>query len=158
MRLYILRHGKAEADSESGFDVDRALSLEGVKQSRWLADAFTSMHPPAALAVRPQGVLSSPATRAASTASIIAEALGLAVVFEEALSLHASLEQSLDLVATLRTTSSAALIVGHNPVLPSLIERLGGEPILRTGELVAFEVATGGGQLVARELGRFRAD
>jgi len=36
MRVWIVRHGKAEANSALGKDADRALAPRGEEQARWL--------------------------------------------------------------------------------------------------------------------------
>src|SRR5215510_8957208 len=83
MRLYVLRHGKAERDSDSGRDEDRPLAERGKAQCQGLADLFTKKDPPRQLRPPPTVILSSPAARADSTARIIAAALGLSVMHEK---------------------------------------------------------------------------
>src|ERR1051325_10295816 len=116
MRLYILRHGKAERDSDSGRDADRPLADRGRAQAEGLAKLF-ARNPPKALQPPPATVLSSPAARADSTARIIAAGLKLKVQHEEALALDAAFNDLLTLAEKLTGAGAPALLVGHNPLL-----------------------------------------
>lgn len=155
MRLYILRHGKAERDSPSGRDEDRPLAERGAAQCRGLAELFVGKVPPGELRPRPAVVLSSRAARAEGTARVIGGALDLRVRHEDALSLHASFGDHLDLVERLLRAGEPALLVGHNPLLSRLIDHLAGAEELRTGELSVLELEA---MDDAREVGRCRVD
>lgn len=142
MRVYVLRHGKAERDSPSGTDDDRALMARGKLQARFLADMFEAREAP--LDEPPVAVFSSPVLRAARTARLVAEALDLPVKYEEALRTDQPVSGALELVRG-RRGRGPVLLVGHNPQLEGLIRILAPddprvhEP-LRTGELVLVRV------------------
>jgi len=67
--IYLLRHGDAEEGT--GDDAARRLTLKGERQARAAGQAL------AALAATPGACLTSPKVRAADTAGLACEALGL---------------------------------------------------------------------------------
>jgi phosphohistidine phosphatase len=149
--LHIIRHGKAEQDSPTGLDRDRALKPRGERQARWLGEQLAaSMCPPAL-------IIASPFTRARQTAELIQRSLGCPLVFDERLEVGNSVSDAADVIASHTTTnpereragrtaaaSPALALVGHNPQLELLIGALihgplGGRYELRTGECFTFE-------------------
>lgn len=159
MRVYILRHGKADKDSPTGHDLDRALVERGVAQARFIADRFLAGTVP--LEHRPVVVLASRASRAASTAGIIARALGLEVAYDDDLFPDQSVRQALRLLSLDEVPASGGpvLLVGHNPQLEGLVRALAGSvPFehLRTGELAAFDVEDRAGKLAGALMGTVR--
>jgi phosphohistidine phosphatase len=155
MRLYVLRHAKAERHSDSGRDEDRPLADRGRAQADGLAKLFSSKSPPKHLSPRPTQILSSPAVRADQTAQILAQALNVKVRAEDALSLDATLKDVLDLVEGLADNAEPVLIVGHNPLLSRLIDHLTGADDLRTGELSVLDLDT---LSDVNETARYRCD
>jgi phosphohistidine phosphatase len=137
MRVWIVRHGKAEANSALGKDADRSLAPRGEEQARWLGRMI------AAHAESPDRIVSSPIKRALQTAKLINKAVG------------ARLEESA-LLETGRTPSAATeviashqgprpiMLVGHNPTLETLVGLLtrgpGAEYDMRTGQAVLVEL------------------
>ncbi len=79
MKLYFLRHGKADWPDWKGADDDRPLTKAGRKEVRTMAKFLVR------LKVKPDLVLTSPLPRAAQTAAIAAEELGLKCVEERSL-------------------------------------------------------------------------
>ena len=79
MRLYLIRHGKAQRHGGSGRDEDRELVERGRAQARWLGERLREGDRP------PGMLLTSPAARALHTGVAIGEGLGLAVRVEERL-------------------------------------------------------------------------
>lgn len=160
MRLYILRHGKADKDSPTGRDEDRPLVNRGHAQAAFIAERFGSASGP--VDERPAHILSSSAARAKATAESIAQSLGVTVEFEGALFPDQSVKHALRLVATLlrRPDQGAVMLVGHNPQLEDLLESLAGEamPRLRTGELAALDVELRDGRPTGRFIDSIRAD
>ncbi|MCY4525927.1 MAG: histidine phosphatase family protein, partial [Anaerolineaceae bacterium] len=71
MRLYLLRHGKAEAHNVR--DAQRRLTPAGIKRMERAARVM------ARLELRPARIFSSPRVRSRQTADIVAAALGVAV-------------------------------------------------------------------------------
>lgn len=141
MRLFIVRHAKAERDSPSGSDDDRALTDRGERQARYLGAALGEYAGSPAL-------VSSPILRARRTAEAIARALRVPVVLDERLSTRSGLGDVLELlVERAGEAASALVIVGHNPTFSEAalaLSRPGGfAGELRTGECVALDFAAG---------------
>jgi phosphohistidine phosphatase len=151
MVLYLLRHAHADPDSPTGRDEDRPLSIRGRNQAAALAGLFLGGEPP--VSVRPEFIASSPAARARATAEPIARALGMPLRFEPALGLDAGRRELEGFIADL--DAAAALLVGHNPQLSSLVRHACNSAGLQTGELVVLHLDPSG---KAREAGRFHAD
>jgi len=79
MRLVIVRHGKAQADSTTGYDFDRDLKGRGERQAAYLADRLASLEP------RIARVLASRAVRAHRTAEALASGLGVELSHDDRL-------------------------------------------------------------------------
>lgn len=137
----LLRHANAEAGSASGKDIDRALSPHGQLEARAAAQWLQSQ-----AKGRPVRILSSMASRAAATASIVAEVIGAQVQSEADI-----YEATPGTLMTLLNDSSEAgitVLVGHNPGLEQTVALLGegrtdeyrGMP---TGAIAWFEVPAG---------------
>ncbi len=122
MELYILRHGIAadRGSGEYGPDSERPLTPEGMKKLRRIVSAMK------ALDLSFDLILSSPYLRARQTAEVVASGLDLMRVFE----LSALLEPGADLEALIADLGSRKknvdriLLVGHEPMLSSLISLL----------------------------------
>ncbi len=152
MLIYVIRHGKAEAESESGRDEDRMLKKKGHRQAQWLARTLAAgSHAPAL-------VLSSPFARARATAEPIWTALGQKPQIDNRLGADRLLSDALDVLIDARGAGAVAL-VGHNPTCAHLVSILchglaatpGGH---RTGEIalvrVEGEELIGRGELIER--------
>lgn len=139
MRLFVVRHGKAERDAPSGRDEDRALRPRGERQASWLGHMLAASDEP------PEIILSSGLARALGTARLIQDRLGCRVQTERALETGHGCSEVLRLLAA-RTESSIA-IVGHNPTLEELVgvlvRGLGARAALRTGECAELDVDPG---------------
>jgi len=122
MELYILRHGIAadRGSNEYASDSQRPLTSDGVKKLRRTVSAMQSLDLSFEL------ILSSPYVRARQTAELVAEGLGLM----RALELSSVLEPGADLEALIADLASRKknvdriLLVGHEPMLSSLISLL----------------------------------
>lgn len=140
MRLYLIRHGKAQRHSHTGRDADRELGPRGREQAQWLAAKLR--HAP----VPPQGILTSPAARALQTANLLAAGLGLAAEVDDHLGLSTTPSAVVELLGSLGSVASVAL-VGHNPTLSIVAGVLchgpagGGGLELRTGQAAVLELA-----------------
>jgi phosphohistidine phosphatase len=140
MKLWILRHAKAEAHSATGRDQDRPLAQAGQRASRalnrWLADSGP---------VLPEVILVSPATRTRQTATLALAGIdGPEAGLCDALWM-ASTRELAELIETQGAAGTDSLmLIGHNPGLEDLVMRLGGRlPVhgLKPGTLVVMEVA-----------------
>jgi len=123
--IWFLRHGDAEPGTP---DADRRLTKKGEKQSRLAGRAL------AALGVRFDACLASPKVRAADTARIACEELGVEVTIEPALA--GGDFDALELAAGL----GEVLLVGHEPDFSRAVGDLtGGRPQMKKGGLAAVE-------------------
>lgn len=140
MRLYLIRHGKAQRHSGSGRDEDRVLAAKGREQARWLGINLRRSERP------PERLLTSPAARAWETAVLIAEGLGVPAELDDRLSLATIPSAVIELISTLPADGSVAL-VGHNPTLSIVADLLcngptgGGGLELRTGQAAVLDLA-----------------
>lgn len=141
MRLYIVRHGKAERASPTGADRDRALRPRGERQALWLGERVATR---TSVSDRPALILTSGYTRAMDTARLIGGAIGCPVRREASLE-FGPVEAVVELVAAVRDGATAAImLVGHNPQLEEVIAALapGAPPEarrLRTGQAVVLD-------------------
>lgn len=127
--IYLLRHGDAEEGA--GDDAARRLTPKGERQARAAGHAL------AALGEKPDACLASPKVRAADTARLACEALGLdPEVTEE---LRGGAFDSIALTAG----RGDVLLVGHEPDFSSEVARLSGAKVkLRKGGLAVIDGST----------------
>jgi phosphohistidine phosphatase len=140
MRLWILRHAKAETHSATGRDQDRPLAQAGQlacrRLNRWLAESGLA---------GPELILVSPAARTRQTATLALAGLDHSEArLSEALWM-ASTGELVELIEQhgARGTDSL-MLVGHNPGLEDLVVRRGGHlPVhgLKPGTLVVLDLA-----------------
>lgn len=121
--LLILRHAKSSWDDASLDDRQRPLNARGRRDAPRMGDLLRDE------SLVPDVIITSTAVRAHATALAVAEAAGYAGdIVVDPLLYHASPE---DVLAVLKTVPNAnariVMIVGHNPGLEDLIERLAGE-------------------------------
>ncbi len=130
--IYLLRHGDAEQDP--GDDAARRLTDEGERQSRAAGRAL------ARLGIELDACLTSPKVRAADTARLACEPLG--VEPEEEPRLRGGGFDALELAAG----RGNVMLVGHEPYFSAEVARLTGANVkLRKGGLAAID----GSRLVA---------
>ncbi len=152
MRLFIVRHGKAEAEAPTGLDRDRQLKPKGQRQAQFLGARVAEMERP------PQRILASGWDRAQQTATIIAETLQRPLRHEEILEPG---NPASSIVSMLQANAGVGslMLVGHNPqcvdVLAVLTRALcPGDAIMRTGEAAVLDIRLsqpiGSGRLVER--------
>lgn len=116
-RLILLRHGKAEADSDSGDDFDRRLAPRGVRESVDMGARLAEM------GFQPRVALVSPAARAKGTWEAAQSAFPEAETRYQDHLYHADSE-------TIRRAAEDAgqvgtvIVVGHNPGMQELTIRL----------------------------------
>jgi phosphohistidine phosphatase len=127
--IYLLRHG--EAEEGVGDDAARRLTPKGERQARAAGEAL------AALATTVDACLTSPKVRAADTARLACEALGLEP--ETAEELRGGSFDS----AALAVGRGDVLLVGHEPDFSNEVARLTGASVkLRKGGLAAIDGKT----------------
>jgi phosphohistidine phosphatase len=130
--IWLLRHGDAADGSP---DAERPLTEKGEQQARWAGEALKRM------GVKIDACLASPKTRAADTARLACEAVGVEVQLEPRLAggpFHAE-----ELAAGL----GDVLLVGHDPDFSASVHDMtgaqvrmkkGGIAAVDTGELIVL--------------------
>jgi phosphohistidine phosphatase len=149
MRLYFLRHGKAEDRAAwQGRDDDRPLTAEGEAALRREAKVM------AGLDLGVDVIVTSPLARALRTAELAAEGLGLGgrVVQDDRLA-HGFDVRRLEQVLAAHGGAGALMVVGHEPDFSATVAELigGGEIVMKKGGLARVDVTApvaGGGELV----------
>ena len=140
MLLLILRHGKAEPGRAGAPDSSRRLTAEGKELLRPVLSRAAES------GVKPETVLVSPYVRARETAEIAREMLG---VSEQPLACDAltpdSDPKSVWDEVRVHSQASQLMLVGHNPLLSSLLSALiaDGRPMdLQTASLACVDVGS----------------
>ena len=120
-RLLLLRHAKAEPGAPEQEDHERALAARGRRDAERMGKAMAKR------GLAPEQVLCSSAQRTRETLDRILPYLpsGLTLTLDESLYL-ASAEEILARIAQLDAGVLCALVVGHNPGIATLAERLAG--------------------------------
>ncbi|HWA53717.1 MAG TPA: phosphoglycerate mutase family protein [Solirubrobacterales bacterium] len=127
--IYLLRHG--EAEEGTGDDAVRRLTPKGERQARAAGEA---VH---ALGAKVDACLTSPKVRAADTAALACEALGLEPETAEDLR-----EGAFDALA-LAAGRGDVMLVGHEPDFSGEVARLTGANVkLRKGGLAIVDGST----------------
>jgi phosphohistidine phosphatase len=130
--ILLLRHGDAEDGSP---DEQRRLTTKGERQARSAGEALK------ALGVQPAACLSSPRVRAADTARLACEPLGVEVELVDALS-----GGSFDPEELAAGRDGDVILVGHEPDFSEAVRRMtGGRVKLKKGGLAGVEE----GELIA---------
>ncbi|HEY1726547.1 MAG TPA: histidine phosphatase family protein [Steroidobacteraceae bacterium] len=122
LTLLLMRHAEAETATAGDPDIDRALSARGRTEAIDAADCIAGAN------LRVELMLVSPARRTRETALILAAALDMADEFQIEPTLYPGETETL-LERVQRCDSEAArtvLMVGHNPAMSALAQRLGG--------------------------------
>ena len=133
MKLYFLRHGKADWDDWSEPDDERPLTKQGRKEMQSVAQLLRDLE------VQPGLILTSPLPRALQTAEIVAERLGVELEQAPALGKNFSASKLRGLIK--RAKGEDLMIVGHEPDFSAVLRVLtGGEVILKKGGLARVDL------------------
>jgi phosphohistidine phosphatase len=117
-RLILLRHAKAESEAPSGDDFDRPLAPRGQREARFVGAQL------AALGLKPDVALVSPALRTRETWEIVEPAVpGAEVRFDPAL-YNAEAGAIRRIAEAAGTERGTVMVVAHNPGLQALAVRL----------------------------------
>lgn len=121
-RLLIVRHAKSSWDFPHLSDFERPLNNRGKRDVPDMARRFWET------AIEPQQLISSPATRALTTAHGFADQLGIKQenVIEDERYYHASSRELQSLIHQVNDELDCIMIFGHNPGLTDLINDLSG--------------------------------
>ncbi len=143
MRLWIVRHGKADQHSPTGRDFDRPLLPRGQQQATWLGQTIATKNR------KPAIIFSSGLQRAITTARLIQSALNCELEIVQGLETGHSVTEAINLIAE-RAATQGVMVVGHNPTFGELVWVLeqglpAREAQMRTGEAVVFDFDNGFG-------------
>ena len=121
-KLYLIRHAKSSWKELGASDFERPLNKRGKRDLPYMAKRLKHF------GIKPDLILSSPALRAKTTATVIAETLKYKeadIIFEDALydSSYTSYRYLLD---SLDEKYNSVFIVAHNPEITEVGERLSG--------------------------------
>jgi phosphohistidine phosphatase len=152
--LLILRHAKSSHEDGSLKDIDRPLNERGIGDAKLMGGVIRKRK------IQPDLIVASPAERVRQTADLALKAarLNVELTFDKRI-YEASARGLLKVLSDLNDTSNTVLLIGHNPGLEDLLERLTGEAIiLPTAALVSVElnvehwteVRTGAGKVTYR--------
>jgi phosphohistidine phosphatase len=123
LRLTLVRHAKTEPAHPGQEDWDRVLEARGQRDAPEMGRRMRQQQ------LKPDRVLSSPAVRAITTATIMTRELGVAaskVVQDERLYL-AGPKDMLRVVQELGGNTGHLMVVGHNPGITEFADRLSSE-------------------------------
>ena len=148
--LYLLRHAKSSWDDPEMADFDRPLNGRGRRAAPLVAEFMQDK------GIRPGLVVCSPAARALQTAELVAGAEGIDAPIKFDRRIYEA--HPLDLLKVVCETDESVaelMLVGHNPGLEELTERLTGErERLPTAALVRIELKADGWAQVEENCGR----
>ena len=121
--LFLIRHAKSSWDAPALADMDRPLNDRGQRDARQMGERLAKRR------VKPDLILSSPATRALTTTEIIAKKLDYKrrniVVDDRLYAVEAN--ELLDVIRQLDDRAESVMLIGHNPELTELAHRLSGD-------------------------------
>jgi phosphohistidine phosphatase len=123
LRLTLVRHAKTEPAHPGQEDWDRALETRGQRDAPEMGRRLKQQQ------LKPDKVLSSPAVRAITTATIMARELGVAaskMIQDERLYL-AGPKDMLKVIHELGGTAAHLMVVGHNPGITEFADRISRE-------------------------------
>ncbi len=159
MRLYLVRHAKAEKDAPTGRDDDRPLKPRGIHQAEWLGGELARTAGKRGASV----IVSSPIVRAINTAQILQRALKVPMETRDELSTHSDASGYLKVIGECVSAGKSAIIVGHNPTLEQVAAVIlpassREQASFRTGECLVIELPAGALLGRGRLAERMRAD
>jgi phosphohistidine phosphatase len=124
LTLLLMRHAKSDWSDDRLADFDRPLNKRGLRDASRMAGVLNQHR------IGPQLVLSSPASRARTTADLLLTSLAqpCELILRPEL-YHAETATWLRVVAELPDHATCVLAIGHNPELEALLARWLGEPV-----------------------------
>ena len=125
--LLIMRHAKSDWDSGASTDFERPLSKRGQHDAPMMGEWMHSQ------GLKPDHILSSPATRAKTTASLVCETLDIPIskIEQDQRIYEASLDDLLNILKEQPADTETVLLVGHNPGMDELVTYLCGNDTQR---------------------------
>lgn len=136
MKLYFVRHGKAQTADGSIPDHDRQLTTDGA--ARMQAEARVM----ARLGIKPDRIYSSPRVRALQTAEIIGKAVKTPVEIREEVNFDFDMSAVKALTQGL-ANEAEIMFVGHNPSMEVVLHQLtGADVMMKVGSLARVDTST----------------
>ncbi|RVU86329.1 histidine phosphatase family protein [Leucothrix sargassi] len=136
--LYLLRHAKSDWSDRTLSDFERPLNTRGAVQLPQIAKALTTKDN------CPKAVISSPASRALSTAKFVAAQIGITEneIGSEKRVYEANILTLLYLLQETSNEIDCLLLVGHNPGMSGLVNTLSKQKIapIPTGALIQLSL------------------
>ncbi len=120
--VHLLRHAKSSWKDPGQTDYERPLNERGQEAAPLIGRFIAEQN------IRPDVIISSPATRARQTAELVVAAAKLDAEqrFDERIN-EADAQRLLDVVSQIDEAFGVALLVGHNPGMEDLLATLTGE-------------------------------
>jgi phosphohistidine phosphatase len=120
-KLYLLRHAKSSWDDPNLADFDRPINQRGIAAAHFMGELM------AGNGQIPDEIVSSPATRAVQTATLLKESSGFdaAIRLDERI-YEASPHTLFQVISAFRETADSVLMIGHNPGFEGVIAYLTG--------------------------------
>ncbi|MDR4500923.1 MAG: histidine phosphatase family protein [Nitrospirales bacterium] len=118
--LYVFRHAEAASTDRNGTDYDRPLHERGKSEAFVMGQRLLSWP-------KPDIIISSPALRATTTATLLATAISYPlprIVFDKQV-YEAEMEDLFLVIREIDDSLSCAMLVGHNPALTQFVNILG---------------------------------
>lgn len=138
MRLSLLRHGRAEWPAGRYADFDRPLDTVGQSEAAAAAAALAALEPAGTV------LLHSSAVRTTQTAMAVRDAhpAGQLTMISERRLYMASPRRICEILDELAGEAAHVLLVGHNPGLSDLAQRMPGAQVadLATGEWITAQL------------------
>jgi phosphohistidine phosphatase len=140
-QLWLLRHGEAEPH-EARDDADRRLTARGERQSQTAGAALAN------LGLKLDAAFTSPRVRAADTAKLACDSLGVEPIVHEPLSGGFERDDALELMRG-QDEDARVLVVGHEPDFSQVVHDLTGSRIdLKKGGVAAVRLDGSQGELI----------
>ncbi len=120
--IYLLRHAKSSWSDSSLTDFDRTLNARGQKAAEFMG-AYMSEQ-----GLCPQAIVSSPAKRAKETAMLVCSAVGWDIEINYDQRIYEADQETLwAVISEYYEENDPVMLVGHNPGMEALIQRLTGQ-------------------------------
>ncbi len=119
-KLILIRHANSENSSETGKDIDRKLTSEGMKNASLVGKYLKDE------GVLPQAIISSNAQRALLTAELVASQLEFPIenVMIEGNLYEVSVRGFYDFLSRQNDNLDTLLVIGHNPAITYVADYL----------------------------------
>lgn len=124
-RLFIVRHAKSSWDFPELHDSDRPLNKRGKRNAPEMGQRLAQRQ------IMPEGMITSPAKRAADTAKLIAKEISFTLknIQKEPLFYFASISEMIAVLQGAPNDIETLMVFGHNPGLTDLANFLSGADI-----------------------------